>query len=85
MLSVRYLLPAAVFLAGFVLLAIEPNTTGLEGFFMCAGAALSILFVNVLFRAGAQGDLERETEAEARAYYAEHGRWPDEDEPDRRA
>ena len=81
MLSVRYLLPLVLFVAGFALLAIEPNSTGLEGWAMCTGAALSVLFVNVLFRAGASGDREREDEAAARAFYARHGRWPDEDEP----
>jgi hypothetical protein len=79
-LSVRYVLPVVLFLAGFVLLAIEPNTTGLEGWAMCTGAALSVLFVNVLFRAGAAGDRERDDEAAARDYYRQHGRWPDEEQ-----
>lgn len=80
MLSVRYLLPLVLFVAGFVLLAVEPNSTGLEGWAMCTGAALSVLLVNLLFRAGAKGDLERTDEDDARAYYALHGRWPDEQE-----
>ena len=78
MLSVRYILPLVLFLAGFGLLAIEPNSTGLEGWAMCTGAAMSVLLVNVLFRAGAKGDLERGAEDDARAFYAAHGRWPDE-------
>ena len=80
MLSVRYILPLVLFVAGFGLLAIEPNSTGLEGWAMCTGAAMSVLLVNVLFRAGAKGDLERVAEDNARAFYAAHGRWPDEQE-----
>lgn len=78
MLSVRYILPLMLFLAGFALLAIEPGSTGLEGWAMCTGAAMSVLLVNVLFRAGAKGDLERVAEDDARAYYRTHGRWPEE-------
>jgi hypothetical protein len=78
MLAVRYLLPLALFLGGLVLLAIEPNSIGLEGLAMATGAALSVLFLNWLFRAGVRGDRERDSEEAAREYYAEHGRWPDE-------
>ena len=79
MLAVRYLLPLVLFLGGLVLLAIEPNTIGIEGLAMATGAALSVLFLNWLFREGVRGDRERESEEAAREYYAEHGRWPDED------
>jgi hypothetical protein len=78
MLAVRYLLPLALFLGGLVLLAIEPNSIGLEGLAMATGAALSVLFLNWLFRAGVRGDRERDSEEAAREYYTEHGRWPDE-------
>ena len=79
MLAVRYLLPLALFLGGLVLLAIEPNSIGLEGLAMASGAALSVLFLNWLFREGVRGDRERDSEEAAREYYAKHGRWPDED------
>jgi hypothetical protein len=78
MLAVRYLLPLLLFLGGIVLFAIEPNTIGLEGLVMATGAALSVLFLNWLFREGVRGDRERDKEAAARDYYDEHGRWPDE-------
>ena len=78
MAFVRYGLPVLFFIGGLVLLAIEPNSTGLEGFAMATGAALSILLLNVLFRAGVKGDEEREQEDAAREYFAQHGRWPDE-------
>ena len=78
-IAVRYLLPLVLFLGGLVLLAIEPNSIGLEGLAMATGAALSVLLLNWLFRAGVRGDREREEEEDAREYYAKHGRWPDED------
>jgi len=37
-----------------------------------------VLLLNWLFRLGSKGDLERQTEADARDYYSEHGHWPDE-------
>ena len=43
MLAVRYVLPLVLFLGGLVLLAIEPNSIGLEGLAMATGAALSVL------------------------------------------
>jgi hypothetical protein len=78
-LAVRYLLPLVLFLGGLVLLAIEPNSIGLEGLAMATGAALSVLFLNWLFREGVRGDKERDAEDAARDYYAEHGRWPDDE------
>ena len=78
MLAVRYVLPAALVLGGLVLVAIEPNKIGIEGLLMAIGAALSVLLLNILFRAGVKGDEEREAEVAAREYFAEHGRWPDE-------
>jgi hypothetical protein len=80
MAIVRYGLPAALFVLGIVLFAIEPDATGLHGVAMAWGAAASVLFLNVLFRLGAQGDREREDEEAAREHYAAHGRWPDDPE-----
>ena len=47
---------------------------------MGTGAALAVLLLNWLFRLGAEGDREREREAEeaAREHMARTGRWPDE-------
>jgi hypothetical protein len=77
-LAVRYILPLVLFLGGIVMLVIQPNSIGVEGFAMATGAALSVLFLNWLFRAGVRGDRERDAEEAAREHYAEHGRWPDE-------
>ena len=61
-----------------VLFALEPNAIGLEGLAMAAGAARSLLLLNLRFRVGASGDRERDREEAARQYFAQHGRWPDE-------
>jgi hypothetical protein len=75
---VRYGLPAALVLAGFVVLIVAPESTRYEGFAMCVGAGLALALLNVLFRIGAQGDKERDREDAARDYFSEHGHWPDE-------
>ena len=46
---------------------------------MGIGVAASVLLLNVLYRVGVQGDLERDDEEAARVFYDEHGRWPDEE------
>jgi hypothetical protein len=78
MRSLRYGLPAALAIAGFAFLIIRRDTTGFEMWSMLVGAAISVLLFNVLFRMGASGDRDRQSEHEAREYFAKHGRWPDE-------
>jgi hypothetical protein len=75
---VRYGLPLVLFLVGVLMLAIEPNTLGIEGFAMATGAALALLLLNALYRAGVQGDRERDREEAAREHLTRYGRWPDE-------
>jgi hypothetical protein len=75
---VRYGVPAALVIAGFVILAIDRSTTGAEGWAMLTGAAGAIALLNVLFRIGVRGDAERADEATARDYLDEHGGWPEE-------
>jgi hypothetical protein len=74
----RYGLPAALVIAGLVLLFVADGSTRWDGFAMFVGAGLAVLLMNVLFRLGASGDDEREAEDDAREYFASHGRWPDE-------
>jgi hypothetical protein len=76
--ALRYGLPALCIVAGFVILFTAHGSLKWDGWAMCIGAGLSILLLNVLFRFGAKGDREREAEEDARRYFAEHGRWPDE-------
>lgn len=78
MLAVRYALPAVIILAGVLALIFSDALTGLEGFAMGLGVGLSVLLLNVLYRFGVKGDLERDDEEAARVYFDEHGRWPDE-------
>jgi hypothetical protein len=81
--AVRYVLPAVVVLAGIVILIFNHSINGIEGFAMLVGAAGATLLLNVLYRVGVTGDVERDREAQARDYLDEHGHWPDE-EPGRR-
>ena len=74
----RYGLPAALVVAGFVLLFVADGSVRWDGFAMCVGAGLAVLLMNVLFRIGATGDDDRRAEDDAREYFASHGRWPDE-------
>jgi len=78
MWALRYGLPAALVVAGLVILLTVEGSTRWDGFAMCLGSALSLLFFTTVFRMGAVGDLERDDEEAARRFYAEHGRWPDE-------
>ena len=78
MIWLRYGLPAALVLAGFVVLFVADGSTRWDGFAMCVGAGLAVLLMNVLFRFGAKGDEERRAEDDAREYLARHGHWPDE-------
>jgi hypothetical protein len=74
----RYGLPAALVLAGFVILFAADGSTRWDGFAMCVGSGLAVLLLNQLFRLGAKGDEERNAEHAAREHFSEHGRWPDE-------
>jgi hypothetical protein len=78
MRSLRYGLPAVLAAIGFAFLLIRRDTTGFEMWSMLVGAAISVLLFNVLYRMGASGDRDRQQEHDAREYFAQHGRWPDE-------
>lgn len=84
---VRTWLPVTIIVAGFVVaIATGFSETGLEGGALLISAGLSVWLINFLYRVGVRGDRERDVEDRARAYFAEHGRWPDEDEaPNRRS
>ena len=77
LIAVRYVLPAVVALVGIVVVILDPSLIGLEGFVLFVGVGASILLLNVLHRIGVSGDKDRDAEEEARAYFDEHGRWPD--------
>jgi hypothetical protein len=75
--TIRYVLPAVLVLAGFVILLTANDSLKWDGWAMCVGAGLALLLLNVLYRYGAQGDRERDAEESAREYFGKHGRWPD--------
>jgi hypothetical protein len=75
LVTVRYVLPAAVVIAGLVIMAMGGETQ-LEGGASIVGAGLAVYFINWLFRMGAAGDREREAEDRAREHFTLHGRWP---------
>jgi len=78
-LIVRYGIGAVMILAGIVLLIVSPGGFGVDGFGMAVGGGLSVLLINFLFRLGVSGDREREREERARAYFDEHGEWPEDE------
>ena len=75
--TVRYGIPAALFVAGSVIGAVDGNV-GIAAGAMFISAATAVLLLNVLFRIGVEGDKERDREEAARRYFGEHGRWPGE-------
>jgi hypothetical protein len=79
MLIVRYGIGGAMVLAGIVMLIVSPSGLGVEGIGMAVGGGLAVLLLNLLYRLGVSGDLEREDEERARRYFDEHGEWPEEE------
>lgn len=78
LVAVRYGIPAVLIVTGQVLLFVGGEGANLEGWALFTGAGLSLLLLNVLHRTGVAGDRERTREQDARSYFDEHGRWPDE-------
>jgi hypothetical protein len=74
---VRTWLPIAVVAVGVGLWAINPSTDTAEGSAHIIGAGIAIWILNILFRIGVSGERERHEEDAARAYFDEHGYWPD--------
>jgi hypothetical protein len=77
MIWVRYVLPAVVIFVGIVIFIADSSLIGLEGFVLFTAAGSSILLLNVLHRIGVAGEKDRDAEEDARRYFDEHGRWPD--------
>jgi hypothetical protein len=79
---VRFWMPIAILVAGVVLVIVRGgDETSWEGAAALWGAGLSVMLLNWLHRIGVAGDSARDEEDEARAYFARHGRWPDETPP----
>jgi hypothetical protein len=76
--AVRYGIPGALVLAGFVCLFVAPGNLAAEGWALFTGAGVAVLLLNLLFRIGVEGDKDRDREDAARDYFSKHGRWPGE-------
>lgn len=77
----RLWLPAIVCLVGVAIGAIGGFAgTSFDAMMAFLGAGSSIWLINFLWRLGVSGDDERDREEAARAYLAEHGHWPDEED-----
>jgi hypothetical protein len=80
MLMVRYGLGGVMVLGGIVMPILSPAGLGVDGFAMAVGGGLSVLLLNFMYRLSVSGELDREREEQARAYFDEQGEWPA-DEP----
>jgi len=77
---VRTWLPVGIITAGVAVIAVTgASETGLEGGGMLIAAGLSVWLLNWFYRLGVRGDRERDSEDRARAFFDEHGFWPDDD------
>jgi hypothetical protein len=76
----RYGLPGLLLVAGIVSLAFADDSVATEGFGLCWGAAFALVVFAQLIRLNTGDSDDRQREADARDYYTEHGRWPDDDD-----
>lgn len=77
MIGLRYVLPAAIVLAGVIVMAFG-SEIDLEGGAGIVSAGLAVYAMNWLYRASVDGDHVREEEEAARTYLDTHGHWPGE-------
>ncbi|MBJ7470707.1 MAG: hypothetical protein JHD16_05370 [Solirubrobacteraceae bacterium] len=76
---IRYWVPTILCVAGIAVIAIGGvSEHSLEIGIPVFSSGASIWLLNFLYRVGVSGDTERDAESDARAYFAEHGHWPDE-------
>jgi small-conductance mechanosensitive channel len=75
---VRYGISVAFLVAGVAISLIAWNVEGLIAGSMFIGAAIAVWALNFFFRVGVHDLDDREREADARAYFDRHGRWPGE-------
>ena len=59
---VRFWLPAAIFVAGAVMLVVSPDIVGIEGAALMLGGGLGVVVSNRLHAAGVQGEQDRDKE-----------------------
>jgi hypothetical protein len=81
LLAVRYGVPIAIVLAGFLVMLVGSSSSAVHGGLGIIGAGLSVGLLNVFYRMSVTGDKDRDAEDAARDYFDLHGRWPDDDGP----
>jgi drug/metabolite transporter (DMT)-like permease len=78
--ATRVGVPLAMAAAGVAAIVVEhghDNSTSAAGVALII-AALIVWMINWMFRMSVQSNRDRDREEEARRYFDEHGRWPDE-------
>jgi ABC-type transport system involved in cytochrome bd biosynthesis fused ATPase/permease subunit len=74
----RVWLPLTIAVAGVIAIVLGHGRTELAGAgVVLLGIALIVWMINWLFRMSIDSNREREQEEQARRYFDEHGRWPD--------
>jgi hypothetical protein len=76
---IRYWLPGVLCVVGLVVIfagGVSEDALYIGIPIFSAGA--SVWLLNFLYRVGVAGDKERDSEEDARTYFAEHGHWPGE-------
>jgi hypothetical protein len=73
--AVRYVLPAAIVLAGLVLTVVGSDTAAGAGVVLI-GVGFLVALGGALMRLSIESNRDREREEEARRYFDRHGRWP---------
>jgi chromate transport protein ChrA len=76
LIVIRYVLPAVILVVGIAISATAGHS-GVTAGALFISAATAVLLFNVLWRMGVEGNEDRDREEEAREYFDEHGRWPD--------
>jgi threonine/homoserine/homoserine lactone efflux protein len=75
----RVWLPLTIAVAGVVAIVVGHARTPVAGAgVVLLGTALIVWMINWMFRMSVESNRDREQEEEARTYFDEHGRWPDE-------
>ena len=86
--ATRLWLPVTIALAGVVLIVLGHGRVSTAGdphtVLSATGVALllvavTVWMINWMFRMSVESNRDREREEEAREYFDEHGRWPDEE------
>jgi hypothetical protein len=75
---VRYGIAIAFLVAGVAVPLVAWSSEGMIAGSMFIGAAVAVWMLNFFFHVGLRDQEDRDREADARAYFDAHGRWPGE-------